>query len=98
MTAEYSFLYKKYNYRRFIMNEEINVDKVMDLKGLPCPMPILKVTKGIKEIEIGQVIEVLSTDPGSINDFPSWARTRGHEILKTDQNGEVTKFYIKRLV
>jgi len=80
------------------MSEEIKIDKVMDLKGLPCPMPILKVTKGIKEVEIGQVIEVWSTDPGSINDFPSWARTRGHEILKTDQNGEVTTFYIKRLV
>ena len=80
------------------MSEEIKVDKVMDLKGLPCPMPILKVNKGIKDVEIGQVIEVWSTDPGSLSDFPSWARTRGQEILKTDQNGEVTKFYIKRLV
>ena len=80
------------------MSGEIKIDKVMDLKGLPCPMPILKVNKGIKEVEIGQVIEVLSTDPGSLSDFPSWARTRGHEILKTDQNGEFTKFYIKRLI
>ena len=75
---------------------EIKVDKVMDLKGLPCPMPIVKVSKGIKEVEIGQVIEAISTDPGSLTDFPAWARTSGNEILKTEQEGEVIKFYIKR--
>jgi len=78
------------------MSEEITVDKVMDLKGLACPMPIVKVSKGIKEVEIGQVIEAVTTDPGSLADFPAWARTSGNEILKTDQEGGVIKFYIKR--
>jgi tRNA 2-thiouridine synthesizing protein A len=79
------------------MSEEITVDKVMDLKGLPCPMPVVKVSKGIKEVEVGQVIEAITTDPGSLADFPAWARTSGNEILKTDQNdGEIT-FYIKRV-
>jgi tRNA 2-thiouridine synthesizing protein A len=79
------------------MTEEIKVDKVMDLKGLPCPMPVVKVSKGIKEVEIGQVLEAHSTDPGSLTDFPAWARTSGNEIVKTDQEGEVIKFYIKRM-
>jgi tRNA 2-thiouridine synthesizing protein A len=78
------------------MSEAIKVDKVMDLKGLPCPMPIVKVSKGIKEVEIGQVVEAISTDPGSLTDFPAWARTSGNEILKTEQDGEFIKFYIKR--
>ena len=78
------------------MSEDIKVDKVMDLKGLPCPMPVVKVSKGIKEIEVGQVIEALSTDPGSLTDFPAWARTSGNEILKTDQDGDLIRFYIKR--
>ena len=78
------------------MTEEIHVDKVMDLKGLPCPMPVVKMSKGIKEVEIGQVVEALTTDPGSLADFPAWARTSGNEILKTDQDGDVIKFYIKR--
>ncbi|UCE34926.1 MAG: sulfurtransferase TusA family protein [Deltaproteobacteria bacterium] len=78
------------------MGEEITVDKVMDLKGLACPMPVVKVSKGIKEVEIGQVIEAVTTDPGSLADFPAWARTSGNEILKTDQEGGVIKFYIKR--
>ena len=78
------------------MSQEITVDKVMDLKGLACPMPIVKVSKGIKDVEIGQVIEAVTTDPGSLADFPAWARTSGNEILKTDQEGGVIKFYIKR--
>lgn len=78
------------------MSEDIKVEKVMDLKGMPCPMPVVKVSKGIKEVEVGQVIEAVSTDPGSLTDFPAWARTSGNEILKTEQEGEVIKFYIKR--
>jgi len=78
------------------MSEEIKVDKVMDLKGLPCPMPIVKVSKGIKEVEVGQVIEAHTTDPGSLSDFPAWARTSGNEILKTVQDDGIIRFYIKR--
>jgi tRNA 2-thiouridine synthesizing protein A len=79
------------------MSDAIKVDKVMDLKGLPCPMPVVKVSKGIKEVQVGQVIEALTTDPGALTDFPAWARTSGNEILKTDQDGGVIKIYIKRL-
>jgi TusA-related sulfurtransferase len=79
------------------MSEEIKADKVMDLKGLPCPMPVVKVSKGIKEVEVGQVIEAHTTDPGALADFPAWARTSGNEILGTEQDGDVTKFFIKRV-
>ena len=78
------------------MSEEFKVEKTMDLKGLPCPMPVVKVSKGIKEVEIGQVIEAVTTDPGSLTDFPAWARTSGNEIVKTEQNDDVIIFYIKR--
>jgi tRNA 2-thiouridine synthesizing protein A len=80
------------------MNEEIKVEKVMDLKGLPCPMPVVKVSKGIKEVEVGQVIEAVTTDPGALADFPAWAKTSGNEIVKTEQNDGFIKFYIKRTV
>ena len=67
------------------MTEEIKAEKTMDLKGLPCPMPVVKVSKGIKEVEVGQVLEAVTTAPGSLADFPAWAKTSGNEILKTDQ-------------
>jgi tRNA 2-thiouridine synthesizing protein A len=79
------------------MNQEIKADKEMDLKGLPCPMPVVKVSKGIKDISIGQTLKAVSTDPGSLTDFPAWAKTTGNEILKTEQNGKEITFYIKRL-
>lgn len=79
------------------MSENIKVDKTMDLKGLPCPQPVIKVSKGIKEITIGQVLEAITTDPGSLSDFPAWARTSGNEILKTDQEGGLIRFLIKRV-
>jgi tRNA 2-thiouridine synthesizing protein A len=78
------------------MTDMIKVDKVMDLKGLPCPMPVVKVSKGIKEIAVGQVLEAYTTDPGALADFPAWARTSGNEILRTDQENGVIRFYIKR--
>ncbi|MBF0223978.1 MAG: sulfurtransferase TusA family protein [Desulfobacterales bacterium] len=76
----------------------MKVDKVMNLKGLPCPMPIVKISKGIKEVQIGQIIEASTTDPGALSDFPAWARSSGNEIVKTEQESDGTKFYIKRIV
>ncbi len=80
------------------MSEDIQVSKVLDLKGLACPMPVVKVSKGIKEVAVGQVVEAHTTDPGSLTDFPAWAKTSGNEILKTDQQGDVIRFFIARKV
>jgi len=80
------------------MSEAIKADKLMDLKGLPCPMPVVKISKGIKDVQVGQVIEVLSTDPGALTDFPAWARTSGNEILGTEQENGVIRIFVKRKV
>ena len=79
------------------MSNDIQVDKVLDFKGLPCPMPVVKISQEINNVEIGQIIEVHTTDPGSLSDFPAWASTTGNEILKTNQVDDVIKIYIKRL-
>ena len=78
------------------MSEDINVAKTMDLKGLACPMPVVKVSKGIKEIEVGEVLKAVTTDPGSLTDFPAWAETTGNEIVQTVSEGENTRFFIKK--
>lgn len=79
------------------MSEAIKADKVMDLKGLPCPMPVVKISKGIKEVQVGQVVECETSDPGARADFPAWARTSGNEIVKTEEDGKITRFFIKRV-
>jgi tRNA 2-thiouridine synthesizing protein A len=78
------------------MNEGIKIAKVLDLKGLACPMPVVKVSKGIKEVAVGEIIEAHTTDPGSLTDFPAWAKTSGNEIVKIEQQDKLIKFLIKR--
>ena len=77
---------------------DIAVAKVLDLKGLPCPMPVVKISQEIGSVEVGEVIEVHTTDPGSLSDFPAWASTSGNDVLATEQGDGVIKIFIKRLV
>ena len=78
------------------MSESISANKTLDLKGLACPMPVVKVSKGIKDVGVGEVLEAVTTDPGSLSDFPSWAKSSGNEIVKTEQGEGEIRFFIKR--
>ena len=55
----------------------VKADQTLDCSGLSCPMPILKLAKGIKNIDIGQVLEMLATNPGSKTDVPAWCEKTG---------------------
>lgn len=77
------------------MPEQFDVE--LNLKGLPCPLPIVKAGKGIKEVPIGGVLKCIATDPGAVADFAAWAKTTGNELVKSETNGNELIFYIKRL-
>ena len=73
----------------------VEVDVLLDAKGMYCPMPIVKLKKATKTMESGQVLKLVATDPGSTRDVPAWANKTGAEILETsEENGEYT-FIIK---
>ncbi|MCJ1909841.1 sulfurtransferase TusA family protein [Planococcus ruber] len=74
----------------------MNVDKVLDAKGLACPMPIVKTRKEMKDLESGQVLQILATDKGSKADMTAWAKSGGHELLGVQEEGSVLKFWIKK--
>ncbi len=76
---------------------DYEVTKVLDLKGLPCPMPVVRMSQEIGSIEVGQVIEVHTTDPGSLADFPAWAKSSGNEVLDTAQEEGLIKIFVKRV-
>ncbi len=78
------------------MAEEINSNLVLNLEGLLCPLPIVKVSQAVKQLEIGQIVEASATDPGVLIDVPAWARTTGNEMLKTQKEGKVIRFWVKR--
>lgn len=75
---------------------EFKVEKKIDLSGLPCPMPVVKISKEIKTVEVGQVIEARTTDPGALSDFPAWAQSSGNEIVKVEETSDGATFYVKR--
>ncbi len=75
---------------------DYTVTKTLDFKGLPCPIPVVKISQEIGKIAVGQVVEVLTTDPGSLADFPAWAKTTGHAVLETKQEPGLIRIFVKR--
>lgn len=83
------------------MSSEYEIAETLDVKGLNCPMPIVKAKQAIDDLEPGEVLEVLATDPGSVPDFQGWADTTGSVALldqtEAEENGEsVYKHYVRR--
>ncbi|RXI96356.1 hypothetical protein DS745_21800 [Anaerobacillus alkaliphilus] len=74
----------------------MNADKVLDAKGLACPMPIVRTKKAIAELESGQVLEIHATDKGAKNDLTAWAKSGGHELFQDLEENGVFKFWIKK--
>ena len=66
----------------------MDANKEVDARGLNCPLPILKAKKALVDMEAGQVLKVVSTDPGSMRDFQSFARQTGHALLEQTQQGD----------
>ena len=73
-------------------------DMYLDLKGLLCPMPIVKIAKAIKGIEAGQVIEADASDPGVMADIPAWCKSTGNELIKMERQEKIIKFWVRRTV
>ncbi len=71
-------------------------NKVLDAKGLACPMPIVKTKKAMQEMNSGEVLEVHATDKGAKSDLSAWAKSGGHELVKDTEEDEVLKFWIKK--
>lgn len=68
----------------------------IDLKGLLCPMPIIKMAKAIKEVNIGESLEAFSTDPGVMADVPAWCRSTGHELVTLEKIDKQFHFIVRR--
>lgn len=71
-------------------------EKVLDTTGLLCPLPIVKTSKAIREIEVGQILQVIATDPGALPDMEAWSRQTGHELLESSEVDGKYSFYLRR--
>ncbi len=75
---------------------EIKPEAKLDCFGLLCPMPIIQTAQKIKEMKMGEVLEVTSTDEGIKEDMPVWCRQTGQEYLGLEIDGEIIKIYIRK--
>ena len=74
----------------------VAIVKSLDLKGLSCPMPIVKTAQAIKELVSGELIEAYATDPGSVPDFAAWCTATGNELLEQSTEAGVYRFLIRK--
>ena len=74
----------------------ITPDQTLDCSGMACPMPILKTKKAVDSLQLGQVLKMIATDPGSTSDMEAWTKKTGHELVASEHEGEKYIFYIKR--
>lgn len=74
----------------------MNADKLLDAKGLACPMPIVKTKKSMNDLETGQVLEIHATDKGAQADLAAWSKSGGHDLVQSIEENGVFKFWIKK--
>ena len=76
---------------------DITPDLELDLKGLLCPMPMVKVSQNINNVPVGGVIRAVATDAGAMADIPAWAKSTGNEVLSAGKEGDEFVFLVKRV-
>ena len=76
--------------------DTITADRILDAKGLDCPMPLLKAKKAMETLSSGQILEIQGTDEGSKVDLPGWCERVGHVYLGVKEEAKFFKFYIKK--
>jgi tRNA 2-thiouridine synthesizing protein A len=69
----------------------------LDLKGLLCPMPVVKIAQAMKQVQIGELVEAVAPDAGVMADMPAWARTSGNELVELEKREKDFRFVVKRL-
>lgn len=70
--------------------------QTLDTKGMNCPLPILKTKKAIKGLNVGDTLEVLSTDPGSVKDMEAFCKSTGNKLVSSTEAGGVYTYLIER--
>ena len=71
-------------------------ESLLDVKGLKCPMPLLKAKKALNELPAGGLLRVLATDPGSERDFETFSRQSGHALLEFTRDDDVFVYLLKK--
>jgi tRNA 2-thiouridine synthesizing protein A len=78
------------------MTDALECDRELDTRGLNCPLPILRTKKALNELVTGQVLKVVSTDPGATKDFQAFSRQTGNALVGSSEADGEFVFYLKK--
>lgn len=76
---------------------DVTPHQTLDASGLACPMPIIKTKKAVDGMKIGEILKMISTDPGSVSDVQAWTAKTGQALLGHEEAGGKHVFYIKKM-
>lgn len=71
-------------------------DKELDARGLNCPLPILRTKKALTDMNSGQVLKIMATDPGAVKDFAAFAKQTGNPLLSSDAANNEFIFFMQK--
>jgi tRNA 2-thiouridine synthesizing protein A len=74
----------------------MDFDKELDTRGLNCPLPILRTKKALSDLQSGQVLKVVATDPGAVKDFQTFSKQTGHELLQQGEANKEFTFFMRK--
>lgn len=74
----------------------VTIDRTIDARGMACPGPLMSLIGAIREGEVGEVIQVVSTDQGSRTDIPAWVQKARHELVSVADDGDATWFTVRK--
>ena len=74
----------------------MKADQSLDCIGLYCPMPIVKTVERIKQLKLGEILEIVADDKGIKLDMPAWCEATGHEFLGVEEESNEIKVYVKK--
>jgi len=75
---------------------DITPNQTVDASDLACPMPVIKTKQALDEMKVGEVLKMISTDPGSVSDIKAWTAKTGHELISHEESGDRYVFYIRK--
>jgi tRNA 2-thiouridine synthesizing protein A len=78
------------------MTQTVESNVQLNLEGLLCPIPVVKVSQAVKTMKVGDVLEATATDPGVMADIPAWTKSTGNELVSMEKDGKLIKFLIKK--
>lgn len=76
--------------------ETAEVQREVDARGLNCPLPILRAKKALADMQSGEVLRIIATDPGSARDFAAFAKQTGNELIESKQEDKTFTFLLRR--